>query len=159
MRLVSVTDRKSAGARSGERKSMPRTTNADLILSEARDRLAVAVQAERDAAAELRLAAAVVDVHRANLAAAEKLLAPKPRKKAEPKPQPPPPQKPEQVMSAQKDPRCAACYEIEDHANHDLRYSSAHKFDPPTSGKKAKQKPAAATPDLEKETAIAAGAD
>jgi hypothetical protein len=146
---------------------MPRTTNADRILSEARERLAAAERVEIDAAAELRLASAIVEVHRANLAAAEKLLAPKPRKKTEAKPAA---TKEAERVAAIGQPRpsslteCAHVFEggkicgsSKDSGIHDksMGYAGYHEFQPGKPGRKAKQKPA----DLEKESAIAVGAD
>jgi hypothetical protein len=136
---------------------MPRTTNADQVLSEARERLAAAEQVEIDAAAELRLASTIVGVHRANLAAAEKLLAPKPRNKVDPKPERPQTAKPKKEPEDQQEEKevlCGACGNVEGYQDHFQPSPNYHKFDRPKTEKKAKQKSAAA----EKETAIAAGA-
>ncbi len=126
---------------------MPRQTNADKILSEARARLAAAEKEERDAETELRLATAAVLAHQANVDALEKALAPKPRKKAEPKPV-------TTTKEAEKKiPKCGICYEIKDHSNHDMTYSSSHEFDWPKSAKKSRK-----AADVESENAASVGA-
>lgn len=113
------------------------TVNEDLILSELGTRLAVAEQVERDAAAELRLASAIVAVHRANLEAAEKLLTPKQRKGAEEAPV---------SSAAPKEPtggkelKCGICYHVKDHPDHDRTYLKSHDFEPPKSVARAPRK-------------------
>jgi hypothetical protein len=114
-----------------------RTTNADLIMGAARARLAVAEQEERDAAAELRLASAIVEVNRANLDAAEKLLTPKARKRAD---------KPTVSAPALNEPsvdteaKCSICGNAKDHADHDRTYVKSHDFELPKSVARASRK-------------------
>jgi|SRR5215213_6431732 len=124
-------------------------TQADQVLSEARARLAVAEQEERDAATELRLASAIVAVHRANLEAAEKLLTPKPRKKAgEPAASAPARKEPtadkdlkEGLCSKPVSEGGATCKLPYDNAlHHDSVYKDFHKFEPPKSVARAARK-------------------
>lgn len=141
---------------------MPRTTNADRILSEARERLNAARLDVDIAADKLNLANAAMKAHLEAYNALEKALTPKPRKKAEPKASAPKQAEPK----AQKDPKCGICYEVADHENHDTRYLSSHPFDAPKSaqraGRRSSRKGAAekstASSEIEKETALGVGA-
>lgn len=123
------------------------TANEELILSELRARLAVAEQEERDAATELRLASAIVAVHRANLEAAEKLLIPKERKKPENAPASPPALKEPATDKEETGGECAK--KVGDHVcrlprenalHHDTVYQYFHDFESPKSVARATRK-------------------
>jgi hypothetical protein len=56
-----------------------------------------------------------------------------------------------------KEPMCGVCHQPKDHDDHRVgEYLSAHEFEPPKSGKRAKQKPAV---EGENTSALAAGAE
>jgi hypothetical protein len=136
---------------------MARNTKANRILNESAMRLEAARMRHH-------LAHTANAVFEAVQAALQKELTPTPRKPATKKPaaDTPAPKEPQPG----KEPKCGVCYEVESHSNHDMRYLSSHKFDPPKSvaraPRKSRQKTeeAKATPSSEigKDAALGVGA-
>ena len=134
---------------------MPRTTNADRIVKEARERMDLAQLEFSRAARALDVANAALQAHKDNVAALEVALAPKPRKKGDPKPAPAATAEKETKPTKAK--KCDVCYEDKDNGVHDksMGYADYHEFDPGKPGKKAKQKP---YPEVQTEQALGVGA-
>jgi hypothetical protein len=134
---------------------MPRTTKADQILREAKERVEVARSGVETAEGQLGIARAIFNAHQQAYYALERSLAPKPRQRAartaDPKPAP--------AETQKKEPICGACGNIKEHPDHDTEhYLGAHEFQPPKSGKRSNKKSFVATPEVESEKAVGIGA-
>jgi hypothetical protein len=132
---------------------MPRETKADRILSAAKERMDVARSGVETAEGQLGIARATFSAHEQAYYALLRELTPKPRKKAEPKQAAKPA---ENGSKPAKEPMCGVCHQPKDHDDHRVgEYLSAHEFEPPKAGRKAKQKPVG----VENTSALAVGGD
>jgi hypothetical protein len=111
-----------------------RTTNAEIILNEARTRVAGAQSAVELAERSLEVANAALAAHSEALNALEKALVSKPRKKSVASP----PAAPE--PTADKEAKCGICGNVKDHPDHDRGYIKSHDFEPPKSVARAPRK-------------------